>query len=52
MTNKRSVDGIALQRNCMSIHSNDEAGQSWEWSRVNDALKNSELRAQRDSPVG
>ena len=38
MTNNRSVDGIALQRSCMSIHSNDDAGQSFEWSRVNDSV--------------
>ena len=32
------MDGIELQRSCISMHSNDDAGQSCERSRVNDAL--------------
>ena len=39
ITNNRGVDGIALQRSCILIHSNDYAGRSCEWSRVNHALK-------------
>ena len=39
MTKRRSVQETLWQRSCKSRHSKDEAGQSWEWSTVNDYLK-------------